>query len=42
MLVAMLPLMVVATGQTVVLITAGIDLSVTSIIAVTSIAVQRW
>jgi ribose/xylose/arabinose/galactoside ABC-type transport system permease subunit len=37
-LVAMLPLMVVATGQTVVLITAGIDLSVTSIIAVTSIA----
>lgn len=37
-LVAMLPLMVVATGQTVVLITAGIDLSVTSIIAMTSIA----
>lgn len=37
-LVAMLPLMVVATGQTVVLITAGIDLSVTSIIALTSIA----
>lgn len=37
-LVALLPLMVVATGQTVVLITAGIDLSVTSIIAITSIA----
>ncbi len=37
-LLAMLPLMVVATGQTVVLITAGIDLSVTSIIALTSIA----
>jgi ribose/xylose/arabinose/galactoside ABC-type transport system permease subunit len=36
--VAMLPLMVVATGQTVVLIAAGIDLSVTSIIALTSIA----
>jgi ribose/xylose/arabinose/galactoside ABC-type transport system permease subunit len=35
---AMLPLLVVATGQTVVLITAGIDLSVTSIIAMTSIA----
>lgn len=37
-LAAMLPLLVVATGQTVVLITAGIDLSVTSIIALTSIA----
>lgn len=36
--VAMLPLMVVATGQTVVLIAAGIDLSVTSIIALTSVA----
>lgn len=35
--VAMLPLFVVATGQTIVLITAGIDLSVTSIIALTSI-----
>ena len=37
-LVAMLPLLVVATGQTVVLITAGIDLSVTSMVALTSIA----
>ena len=37
-LVAMLPLMVVATGQTIVLVTAGIDLSVTSIIALTSVA----
>jgi ribose/xylose/arabinose/galactoside ABC-type transport system permease subunit len=37
-LVAMLPLLVVATGQTIVLVTAGIDLSVTSIIALTSIA----
>lgn len=36
--VAMLPLLVVAAGQTIVLITAGIDLSVTSIIALTSIA----
>lgn len=34
---AMLPLMVVATGQTIVLMTAGIDLSVTSIIALTSV-----
>jgi len=37
-LVAMLPLLVVATGQTIVLITAGIDLSATAIIAMTSIA----
>lgn len=37
-LVAMLPLLVVATGQTIVLVTAGIDLSVTSIIALTSVA----
>lgn len=37
-LVAMLPLFVVACGQTVVMIAAGIDLSVTSIIAVTGIA----
>ncbi|MCA9128452.1 MAG: ABC transporter permease [Planctomycetales bacterium] len=37
-LVAMLPLMIVATGQTAVLITAGIDLSVTSVIALTSVA----
>ena len=37
-LVAMLPLMVVASGQTIVLIAAGIDLSVTSIIALTSVA----
>ncbi len=36
--VAMLPLMVVATGQTIVLISGGIDLSVTSVIALTSIA----
>jgi ribose/xylose/arabinose/galactoside ABC-type transport system permease subunit len=36
-LIAMLPLLVVATGQTVVLITAGIDLSVTSTIALTSV-----
>lgn len=35
---AMLPLLVVATGQTLVLITAGIDLSVTSIIALSSVA----
>jgi ribose/xylose/arabinose/galactoside ABC-type transport system permease subunit len=34
----MLPLLVVATGQTLVLITAGIDLSVTSIIALASVA----
>lgn len=34
---AMLPLMLVATGQTIVLMTAGIDLSVTSIIALTSV-----
>ncbi len=33
----MLPLLVVATGQTIVLITAGIDLSVTSIIALASV-----
>jgi ribose/xylose/arabinose/galactoside ABC-type transport system permease subunit len=33
----MLPLLVVATGQTLVLITAGIDLSVTSIIALASV-----
>jgi ribose/xylose/arabinose/galactoside ABC-type transport system permease subunit len=33
-----LPLLVVATGQTIVLITAGIDLSVTSIVALTSVA----
>jgi ribose/xylose/arabinose/galactoside ABC-type transport system permease subunit len=37
-LVSMLPLLIAATGQTVVLITAGIDLSVTSIIAIASIA----
>lgn len=37
-LVAMLPLLVVAAGQTIVLIAAGIDLSVTSIIAITSVA----
>jgi ribose/xylose/arabinose/galactoside ABC-type transport system permease subunit len=37
-LAAMLPLLVVATGQTLVLITAGIDLSVTSIIALASVA----
>jgi ribose/xylose/arabinose/galactoside ABC-type transport system permease subunit len=37
-MVAMIPLMVVATGQTVVLMTAGIDLSVTSVIALTSVA----
>lgn len=36
-LVAMLPLLVVASGQTVVLISGGIDLSVTSIIAITSV-----
>lgn len=35
---AMLPLLVVATGQTLVLIAAGIDLSVTSIIAMASVA----
>lgn len=34
---AMLPLLVIATGQTLVLITAGIDLSVTSIIALASV-----
>lgn len=34
---AMLPLLVVATGQTLVLITAGIDLSVTSTIAMSSV-----
>ena len=37
MLAAMLPLLIVASGQTLVLITAGIDLSVTSIIALTSV-----
>jgi ribose/xylose/arabinose/galactoside ABC-type transport system permease subunit len=37
-LVAMLPLLVVAAGQTIVLLTGGIDLSVTSIIALSSIA----
>ena len=37
-LFAMLPLLVVASGQTIVLIAAGIDLSVTSIIAITSVA----
>lgn len=37
-LAAMLPLLVIATGQTVVLITGGIDLSVTSILAMTSVA----
>ncbi|MEQ1825742.1 MAG: ABC transporter permease [Pirellula sp.] len=36
-LVAMLPLLIVASGQTVVLIAAGIDLSVTSVIALTSV-----
>ena len=36
-LAAMLPLLVVATGQTVVLIARGIDLSATSVIALTSI-----
>ena len=35
---SMLPLLVVATGQTLVLITAGIDLSATSIIAMASVA----
>ena len=35
--VAMLPLLVAATGQTIVLITAGIDLSATSIVALSSI-----
>lgn len=35
--IAMLPLLVVATGETIVLITAGIDLSVTSIIALSSV-----
>jgi ribose/xylose/arabinose/galactoside ABC-type transport system permease subunit len=34
---AMIPLLVVATGQTLVLITAGIDLSVTSVIALASV-----
>lgn len=37
-LIYMLPLLVVATGQTLVLITAGIDLSVTSTIALASVA----
>ena len=37
-LARMLPLLAVAVGQTVVLITAGIDLSVTSIIALASVA----
>ncbi|HUF60660.1 MAG TPA: ABC transporter permease [Verrucomicrobiales bacterium] len=37
-LAALLPLLVVATGQTMVLITGGIDLSVTSIIALASVA----
>jgi ribose/xylose/arabinose/galactoside ABC-type transport system permease subunit len=37
LLSAMLPLLVVATGQTLVLITAGIDLSMTSVIAVASV-----
>jgi ribose/xylose/arabinose/galactoside ABC-type transport system permease subunit len=37
-LLAMLPLLIVASGQTVVLVTAGIDLSVTSIVALTSVA----
>ncbi len=37
-LFGMLPLFIVAAGQTIVLITAGIDLSITSIIALTSIA----
>ncbi len=37
MFIYMLPLLVVATGQTIVLITAGIDLSVTSIIALASV-----
>jgi ribose/xylose/arabinose/galactoside ABC-type transport system permease subunit len=37
-LVAMLPLLIVAAGQTIVLITAGIDLSATAIIAMTSVA----
>ncbi len=37
-LVAMLPLLIVASGQTIVLIAAGIDLSVTSVIAITSVA----
>jgi ribose/xylose/arabinose/galactoside ABC-type transport system permease subunit len=36
--VGMLPLLVVATGQTVVMIAAGIDLSVTSVIAMASVA----
>src|SRR5690554_5608350 len=34
----MLPLLIVATGQTVVLITAGIDLSVTSTVSLASVA----
>lgn len=34
----MMPLLIVATGQTLVLVTAGIDLSVTSIIALASVA----
>ena len=37
-LITLLPLFVVALGQTVVLITGGIDLSVTSIIALTSVS----
>jgi ribose/xylose/arabinose/galactoside ABC-type transport system permease subunit len=37
LLATLLPLFIVAVGQTIVLITAGIDLSVTSIIALTSI-----
>jgi ribose transport system permease protein len=43
---SMLPLLVVAAGQTVVLITGGIDLSVTAIIGLTStagaLALTRW
>lgn len=38
---AMLPLLIVATGQTIVLMTAGIDLSATAIIALTSV-VGAW
>lgn len=36
-LVAMLPLLILATGQTVVMITAGIDLSATAVIALASV-----
>ena len=36
-MVAMLPLLIVASGQTIVLMAAGIDLSVTSVIALTSV-----